>query len=401
MKLKLLKVSSLFALSVLVGSCVQDKPAAEIQGYDGGDLTKIEASQNNGNPFGPRYELIAPAPAGAPDAGMDIRMAVFISNHSSRVQDNTFSDIDAYNNISGVGNISAPATGALTCDVKDRKGQDYGCTAFNSLQSWFSQSGFLKPLKGATVVAPIAHPAKGVASHAVQIEGMRAVGWGGGREAKWTVSIFLGSMDGDGATAYAQQFGAAAANNHITMLNGHFYSYDLTSEAAAEEAFNDAPVWSRVKERTSKIYGPAIDSFVAAAKNNVMPYRMVVFNGCMSEQIEDMLLRKAQENATPENPLDRNIDLITMNGYSNYHHFGPQIANLAKNFALGTGYKEMLDGMSITTSGLAALFNPGKQKYFRPMVRSRILDEMCEAHNQSAGALNAVQCGQKKTAIPR
>ncbi|MBF0443118.1 MAG: hypothetical protein HQK54_14515 [Oligoflexales bacterium] len=150
-------------------------------------------------------------------------------------------------------------------------------------------------------------------------------------------------------------FGKALASSHITFLNGHFYRLDIgnamrdnglaltgtssqsqkTDEQKKEEIIKkDEIVKQETKRQSSIMYGPAMDTFTSQAKNNQLPYRVVIFNGCFSEYLEKLVAATAKDAGQP------NIDIVGHRGKNSYGFFGTQntrfMVGLAKKYTWPT-----------------------------------------------------------------
>jgi hypothetical protein len=199
-------------------------------------------------------------------------------------------------------------------------GVDYGTSAFTSLRDWLSatatpDSGFLK--------SPIV---SGVGEN-ITITGKGPAIGGLGRQMSWEIHLRVGK-----AEAIAREFGEAIATSHIAILNGHFYPGD--ARAANVGAGEGMPSFYR--QMTSEIYGPAMEAFKAKAPASPLPYRIVGFNGCYSEAIEDLVLKTTQDAGQP------NVDIVGQRGRSNFHYFGPQMASFLKSLVGGQTWPETL-----------------------------------------------------------
>jgi hypothetical protein len=163
-----------------------------------------------------------------------------------------------------------------------------------------------------------------------------APGFGGSRTIRYVFTLFAGSPAG-----VARDFGKAMATHHVTMMSGHFYPRDLRAAESGSGQQTGVPSWFYRTGQFSQIYGPAMESFKQHATNSFL-YRIVVFNGCESEKIEDLVLGAAQEVG------QGNIEIIGQRGRSNYYDFGEQATSLILNLMKMKPWTEVLGGFKVS-----------------------------------------------------
>jgi hypothetical protein len=318
-------MNKIFILVACVFATLSCKPRRAIDTSDTSGFSQRQMQQDaQGRTAKPQYNLL---PADAGDLGGEdpLKVAVFFSYDQSF--HNAFGDnrLPAAHSIVGGGQ------------------KDHAVVAYNTVISWFKdkdQNGktfFTDPSK--TTFEEIA---KGTPHYQVLIEGYRPK-LGGGKTVKWQINVYLGYVE-----KIAKLFGNAIAENHITLLNGHFYPDDLSS---AETSMGNE--FGRFLSQTSsRIYQPAMDEFKAAAPHSSLPYRIVVFNGCYSEPIEDLVLQTASEASKSTNDTTlENIDIISNRGRSNYRFFGQQVAGFFNALIGGKTWVGVLPSFEITGTG--------------------------------------------------
>jgi hypothetical protein len=197
---------------------------------------------------------------------------------------------------------------------------DYGTKAYRLMSNWFLNSGFLADANKKSLVV-------GSGIEAATISGLRvAPGLSVAGNVQWEISLYLGR-----AESLSEALGRAMVDNSVTILSGHFYPEDAMA-AEGDSYWRDAG---------SRIYGPALDVFAEHASSSELKYRMVGFNGCYSEAIEDLVLQKSGTH---------NIDILGMRGISNYKHFGNQLAGLLSSISKGANWLDLLSAMKFDDS---------------------------------------------------
>jgi hypothetical protein len=141
----------------------------------------------------------------------------------------------------------------------------------------------------------------------------------------WEVSLAVGTI-----AEMTRIAGTAMASYHITMLNGHFYSGTLPGSQASMMTFDSLQ---------TMVYGPAMDAFQAAKERSKMdlPYRIVVFNGCGSELIENYVLSRYGAGK---------VDIVGQRGVSNYRYFNQQIIKFILALVNGQKWTETLQSLT-------------------------------------------------------
>lgn len=140
---------------------------------------------------------------------------------------------------------------------------------------------------------------------------------------EWQVYLHV-----DEAERLRLQLGAAMTENHVTMLNGHIANPD------APELGSNSFIRSE--------YGAMAAEYKAKLPSS--PYASVisVFNGCGSEQIEDLLIEAT--NAVP----GKALEIVANRKYSAYNDFPRQIPGFLKSFAAGKTWAELIGNFSVS-----------------------------------------------------
>jgi hypothetical protein len=162
-----------------------------------------------------------------------------------------------------------------------------------------------------------------------RIEGTGPGFLGKSDEVRYVFTLVSGTPEG-----LAREFGKAMATHNVTMINGHFYPRDLKAAESGSSGLYKTG-------RFSQIYGPAMDAFKQNAAELPL-YRIVVFNGCQSEKIEDLMLDTAKEIGQGET-----IEIIGQRGRSNYYDFGEQSTALVLNLMKMQPWTEVLRGFKV------------------------------------------------------
>ena len=187
-----------------------------------------------------------------------------------------------------------------------------------NMQSWITgyqqSSGFLSTYKIDPVIVP-----EGAEAYLLTGKGPRI---GGNAEpVDYRITLYVGPSD-----VLASSFGEALAADHLTMLNGHIYT-----ETDAGYDSLDVTV--------KKAYGPAMETFKQKAKGGAAMYRVVLFNNCWSENLEQLVLSSMQEVSAND------FSMIAQRGISNYHDFSAQISSLLVNLVQQQPWTKVLAGL--------------------------------------------------------
>jgi hypothetical protein len=183
----------------------------------------------------------------------------------------------------------------------------------------------------------------------------KGVAVAGGKESwTWEVSIGVGSI-----AEVTRAFGTAMANHQITILNGHFYSSQL--ESTPNTGMGPAFDTDMLKRR---VYTPAMDAFNAAkaARNINLPYRIVVFNGCGSEAVENLVLERYGPGK---------VDIVGQRGVSNYRYFNLQLVKFINAIANGQKWVDTLQALTFIAPEQNNPMLPPQLKNVVPVLRSR------------------------------
>lgn len=217
---------------------------------------------------------------------------------------------------------------------------DSATKAFQELQAWFEtpsdKGGLIDKVETPNSSSPNTFYIEGYGRRPVKVGGSK-----GDDEVYWRISLKLGKI-----LDMAPEFGKAIASNQITMLNGHFYEQQLQM---AQNADQPARGLSRFFSNSNDtgIYDRAMKEFKANFSGELNPYRMVIINGCESEQIEELVIKTIKEiNATQPEDKQLAVDIVGHRGKSNYRHFGAQITSFINGLNEGYDWKTLINAFT-------------------------------------------------------
>jgi len=185
-------------------------------------------------------------------------------------------------------------------------------------------------------------------------------------EVYWKITVNLGTF-----AEIAPAFGRAIADNQIVILNGHFYEGAYMASQMNDLGMNDggmnvggmnvggrnlggggigrggvgrAGMGVGALGMNAQGYTQAWDQFKAHYKGQLEPYRIVVINGCQSENLEEMVIKAATElNQTLPAEKQLAIDIMGHRGKSNFRHFGAQISRFLGGLVNGEDWKFLMN----------------------------------------------------------
>jgi hypothetical protein len=210
-----------------------------------------------------------------------------------------------------------------------RKGWDYGTRSFYDVQRWFFDTSLngglftcIQKEKGWE------NPQAPLYRNTIRCNGPD---FKGGKK-RWRLTFYLSSpVNG------AVSLGEAMASDQITLLNGHFYTEDARQ--------------AQLGARFSKVYGPAVAKFGEKASSHSHKYRIIVFNGCGSEMIEDHVFGTAKAIS-----LDDHIEMVANRRYSNYGYFRTQIPMFFVRLARGYNWADLIKSFNTSNNQSLPVF---------------------------------------------
>lgn len=229
---------------------------------------------------------------------------------------------------------------------------DLSIQAYQRVREYFARTSD----KGGVFLASGGGPkvVQEVPNRSVMFRG-KGVSVGSSRESwTWEVTLVVG-----GIAEVTRAFGTSMANHQITMLNGHFYSSQVGPTANNGNGLTfDTDTLKR------RVYTPALDAFNAAkaARNTNLPYRIVVFNGCGSEAVENLVLERYGPGK---------IDMVGQRGVSNYRFFNLQIIKFINAIVTGKNWLDTLQTLTFIAPEINNPTVPPQLRNVTPVLRSR------------------------------
>jgi hypothetical protein len=354
----------------------QQEASPNLKGYDGDQLAEYESK--SGAEVLPLYNALSAASQSSQRRVVKIAM-FFAYDHVDN------SDLEVSG---GIASLSPDIDATKLDPWSSNADKDYASSAFVQVLSWLVDGNdpFLRPQVETSKDKMVERVLKGPVSYSVKLFGKGPGMASNGVPMDYEILMHLGVA---GSAEFAAAFGEAMATHNIAMLNGHFFAEDAV--AAEGSASKDSDVdprfrdwsesdadfdnfWSRQK---SEIYGPAMDRFVQMAPSSGLNYRIVVFNGCGSEKIENLALESAQKvNAN-------NIELVGMRGFSNYRHFPGQISRFLSSLVRGEKWTQVIKSFEFddvgTTQAMRNFRKTPKSGNSSPVYRSATIGADGEA----------------------
>jgi len=203
----------------------------------------------------------------------------------------------------------------------DRAAPSHDATADLAARSYQAVADFVAKtfLEGAS----IAYERKQGAPYAVTYKGQAPSPANPSAKVEWSIYLHV-----DEAENLRQQLGEALSENHVTMLNGH-----IADPSGAEFGSN-----SFIRRE----YGGMAAAYEAKLPQSPIQGVIGVFNGCGSEQIEDLLIEATNRVS------GKTLELVANRKYSAYNDFPRQIRGFLTAFAGGRTWTELIGNFTVS-----------------------------------------------------